>query len=87
MADVIYKLRNGISVIHIPHTRASFRIITKNKELEAKGLLQRDRDIKCDGYISLLRGREENLLRCQGGAFGDDFDIVGYKRRPKPMMF
>ena len=87
MSEILYKLRNGLTVKKIRNTRSMFVIVTKNEEIDRLFAADRIREragIICDTVINLITVRNaQNPLQYTGGALGPGFDVVGYKRRPE----
>ena len=83
MPEILYKLRNGLTVKAVRNSRNMFVIVTKNKEIARLNLP--GTGFRCGSGLHLVSGPggARTRLKCEGGAYGPEFDVVGYKRRPK----
>lgn len=86
MPEILYKLRNGLTVKAVRNVRNRFIIVTKNKEIFrqlTRGQVEMG-GFRCGSTVQLISDPHATTrLACRGGAYGRDFDVVGYKRRPK----
>lgn len=81
MPEVLYKLRNKLTVKGIRNGRNMFVIVTKNKEIARLNLPRTG--FSCGSVLHLVSDPDARTrLACRGGAYGREFDVVGYKRRP-----